>query len=166
MKTTLIRSLVTALVLSIGAAGAVVAAPGEMGCGAAGWNPEQRMQRGLKDMSRLHDDLKLDARQDALWQDAEKGMRSHMGEMRDQMRKQRDATLATLNQPGSDLRAAIKQMDETREAARKQHEANRERWLTLYDNLNPEQQEKARQFISQKLMRMQSMEKMRRGQKS
>lgn len=163
MKSTLIRSLTAALILG---AGVVSAAPGEMACAGGGWNPEQRMQRGLKEMSRLHDDLKLDAKQEALWQEAEKGMRAHMGEMRDQMRKQRDATLATLKQPGSDLRAAVKQMDEARESARKQHEANRERWLTLYDNLNPEQQEKARQFISQKLLRMKSMDKMGRGQKS
>lgn len=158
MKPTLTRSLVSALVLALATGlGAAYASPDGQHCGPGGWNPEKRMQHGMKEVSRLHDDLKLDAKQEALWQEAKKNMRGQMGEMREQMRKQRETALASLDQPGSDLRAAIRQMDEAREAGRKQHEANRERWLSLYDSLNPEQKEKARQFIRNKLTRMEHM---------
>jgi uncharacterized membrane protein len=81
-------------------------------------------------------------------------MRDNMGGMRDHMGKQREAALATLSQPGADLRAVLKQMDEAREAGRKQREAGRERWLAVYDSLNPDQKEKARLFFKSMIERM------------
>ena len=149
------RTLIAALALTLGVAAAAFAAgPNEQYCGHGGGRMEHGMQHGMKEMSRLHGDLKLDAKQEALWQDAEKGARDNMSGMHEQMRKQREASLAALSQPGADLRAVLKQMDEARDAARKQHEANRDRWLAVYDSLNAEQKEKARLFFKTRLERM------------
>lgn len=153
------RTLIAALALTLGVAAAAFAAgPNEQSCGHGGGRMEHGMgygmQHGMKEMARLHGDLKLDAKQEALWQDAEKGAKDNMSGMREQMRKQREASLAALSQPGADLRAVLKQMDEARDAARKQHEANRDRWLAVYDSLNAEQKEKARLFFKTRLERM------------
>ncbi len=107
----------------------------------------------MQEMSRLHGELKLDAQQEALWLEAEKAAKAHMGGMREQMQKQREAAMASLDQPGADLRAVMKQMDEARDAGRQQHVANRDRWLAVYDRLNPEQKEKARLFFKNKIGR-------------
>lgn len=148
------RIIVVALALSLGLGGTAFAmAPGGR-CGPPGECMEMRMNYGIQEMARLHDDLKLDARQEAAWQEAKTAATASMGGMRDQMRKQREETLAALSQPGADLRAIAKHMDELRDAGRKQHEANRDRWLAVYDLLNAEQKEKARLFFKNKLERM------------
>jgi len=154
MKTKLSpRILVAALVLALGAGGTALAMSPEH-CGAAGGRMEQRMGYHLQEMSRLHADLKLDARQEALWQDAEQFSRSSMRDRGDQMRKQRAEILASVSQPGADLRAVVKQMDELKDAGRQQHAASRERWLAVYDSLDAPQKEKARLFIKGKLEHM------------
>lgn len=147
------RLIVAALVLSLGAAGTALAVKPEF-CGAGAGRMEQRMGQHLQDMSRLHGELKLDARQEALWQEAEQFTRSSMREMGEQMRRQRAEMLAAVSKPGADLRALLTQMDDLREGARKQREAGRERWLTLYDSLDASQKEKARLFIHSRLERM------------
>lgn len=152
------KTLLVAAALTLGAAATAFAvAPPDRGRCAADRDMSHRMQHGMKEMGRLHGDLKLDAKQEALWQEAEKAGKNTMGGMREQMQKQREAALATLNQPGADLRAVLKQMDEARDAGRKQHEANRDRWLAVYDSLNTEQKEKARLFFKDKLERMEHM---------
>lgn len=145
------KTLVLALTLSLGAAATAfaVAADGER-CG-FGHGKGHEMRHGMQGMARLHGDLKLDAKQEALWQEAEKAGKESMGGMRDRLAKQREAALTTLRQPGADLRAVLKQMDQSREEGRKLHEANRDRWLAVYDALNPEQKEKARLFFLSKL---------------
>ncbi|HNC21087.1 periplasmic heavy metal sensor [Accumulibacter sp.] len=147
------RILVTALVLALGVGGAAFAMSPER-CGPPGGRMEQRMQYHQKEMSRLHDDLKLDAKQEAPWQDAEQFSKSGMREMREQMRKHHEEILASVSKPGADLRAIIKQMDELRDAARKQREAGRDRWLAVYDTLDAAQKEKARLFFKSKIERM------------
>jgi hypothetical protein len=72
----------------------------------------------------------------------------------DQMRKQRAEVLASVSQPGADLRAVVKQMDELKDAGRQQHAASRDRWLAVYDSLDAAQKEKARLFIKSKLEHM------------
>jgi Spy/CpxP family protein refolding chaperone len=154
-------TLVIASALTLGAAATAFAvAPSDSehcspGRGMGGM--QGGIQQGMKDMSRLHSDLKLDAPQEALWQEAEKATKDNMGGMREQMQKQREAALATLNQPGADLRAVMKQMDEAKDIARKQHEAGRDRWLAVYDSLNAGQKEKARLFFKSKLEHMGQM---------
>ena len=147
------RLLVAALVLALGAGGAAFAMSPER-CGAPGGRMEHRMQYHMKEMSRLHDDLKLDARQEALWQDAEQFSKTSMREMGEQMRKHHEEVLASVSKPGADLRAVVKQMDELKDAGRKQREAGRDRWLVVYDSLDAAQKEKARLFFKSKIERM------------
>lgn len=152
------RTMLIAGVLTLGGAAtafAVAPADGERcGPGRGMHGMSHGMQHGMKGMTRLHGELKLDAKQEALWQEAEKSAKENMGGRREQMRQQRQAALETLKQPGADLRVVMKQMDEARDAGRKQHEASRERWLAVYDSLNAEQKEKARLFFKDKLERM------------
>ncbi|MBI4743030.1 MAG: periplasmic heavy metal sensor [Betaproteobacteria bacterium] len=155
--------LATALALAIGLGGTAFAMGPDGRCGPPGDRMEMRMNYGMKEMARLHDDLKLDAKQEAAWQEADSATRGNIGGMREQMRKQREEGLAALNQPGADLRAIAKRMDEFRDAGRKQHEANRDRWLAVYDLLNAEQKEKARLFFKSKLERMDGFGKGRPG---
>lgn len=151
------RTLVTALALALGvAATASIAAPdSERGNRCDRFDRSGKMAQGMtygmQGMSRLHGDLKLDARQEALWQEAAKAGGEGMDGRRGAMRKQHAATLALLDQPGADLRAVLKQMDEARTEAHKQNEARRDRWLAVYDALDPEQKEKARIFIKNRL---------------
>lgn len=148
------RILVAALVLALGAGGAAFAMNPEHCGGAAGGRMEHRMAYHMKEMSRLHDDLKLNAKQEALWQDAEQYSKTNMHDMGERMRKQRESALAAVSQPGADLRAILTQMDEAREAGRKQREAGRDRWLAVYDSLDAAQKEKARLFFKSKLEHM------------
>jgi len=142
------RLLVAAVSLSLGLAATAFAMPrdGDSCTPGAGMH-EQRMDHGMKGMSRLHDDLKLDAKQEALWQNAEKATKDNMSSLHERFQKQREETQAMLNQPGADLRAVLKRMDDLKAEGQKQHEANRDRWLTVYDALDAGQKEKARLFF-------------------
>ncbi len=111
---------------------------------------EQCQPRGMKGMMRLHDDLKLNAKQEALWQEAVKAKQANMGPSGDprmHMRPQYEEIQAMLNQPGADLRAVAKRMDELKGEQQKQREVTREQWLAVYDTLNTEQKEKVRVFF-------------------
>jgi Spy/CpxP family protein refolding chaperone len=147
------RLIASVVVLSLGLAGGAYAMPRGEGSSGPGMHGPA-MMHGMKDMSRLHDDLKLDAKQEALWQEAIKAGKDNMDAMREQHRKQHDEMLAQLKQPGADLRAVMKKMDDFHAAAQKQRDAGRDRWLTVYDSLNAEQKEKARVFFVSKLERM------------
>ena len=147
------RILVAALVLALGAGGAAFAMSPER-CGAGGGRMQHGMGYHLQDMSRLHGELKLDARQEVLWQDAEQFSQTGMRDMREQMRKHREEALAAVSKPGADLRAILKQMDDLRDGGRQQREAGRDRWLAVYDSLDSAQKEKARLFFKGKLERM------------
>lgn len=150
------RLVVASAVLSLGlAASAFAMPPGDGAYGFSGHGMHrQHTDRSMKGMSRLHDDLKLDAKQEALWQDADKAAKENMSSMGERMRKQREETQALLNQPGADLRAVLKLMDDLRAEGQKQREAGRDRWLAVYDALNPEQKEKVRLFFKNRMDRM------------
>jgi len=148
------RLIAASVALSLGLAASAFAMPPRDGERGGPGMHAHGMEHGLRDMSRLHDDLKLDAKQEALWQDAEKAAKESMTSMRERMRKQHDETLAMLNQPGADLRAVLKRMDDLRAEGQKQREAGRDRWLAVYDALNAEQKEKARVFFKNKMERM------------
>ncbi|MBK7424085.1 MAG: periplasmic heavy metal sensor [Propionivibrio sp.] len=150
------RIIVAAVAISLGLAASAFAVSQRGGehCGPGAGMPGQRMEHGMKEMSRLHNELKLDAKQEALWKDAEQAGKDNMASMRERFSKQREENLSLLKQPGADLRAVLKRMDELKAEGKKQHEANRDRWLTVYDSLNAEQKEKARLFFLGKLERM------------
>ena len=102
---------------------------------------------GFGGMARLHDELKLDAKQEALWQDADKFAKDSFSGGRERFQKHHEEIAAALNQPGADLRAIVKRMDEFRAEGQKQRDAVRDRWLSVYDALNADQKEKARLFF-------------------
>ena len=148
------RLIVTAVAVSLGLAASAFAMSPKADGPAGAPRHERLMAHGLKEMTSLHDDLKLDAKQEVLWQEAVKTGKDSMGDMRDQRRKQHEETMALLNQPGADLRAVLKRMDDFRAQGQKRHEASRDRWLAVYDALNPEQKEKARVFFKSKMERI------------
>lgn len=157
MKTNLSpRSIIATSALAFGLATSAFAVPPQGDApNAPGSGMHQRYMRyGMKEMSRLHDELKLDAKQEALWQEAAKASKDAVGSMRERFRKHHEEMQALLNQPGADLRAVAKRMDEFRAEGQKLHEANRDRWLTVYDSLNADQKEKARVFFKNRLDRM------------
>ncbi|MFZ2853330.1 MAG: periplasmic heavy metal sensor [Rhodocyclaceae bacterium] len=160
------RTLITALALALGVAATASAASPDSERGNhcdRGGKMAHGMSYGVQGMSRLHGDLKLDARQEALWQAAEKAGGEGRDGRREAMRKQHAATRALLDQPGADLRAVLKQMDEARAEAHRQNEARRDRWLAVYDTLNPEQKEKARIFFKNRLAHSGHLPGMARG---
>jgi len=152
------RRLVAALAVALGvSAGAYAAMPsaGEAPGQRAGMLAEQRMHglHGLRGIMRLHDELKLDARQEALWNDAAKTARESMAGTHQRLRQEREETLALLNQPGTDLRTLVRRTDEVHADAQKQHLAAREHWLVVYDALSAEQREKVRVFFKDRIER-------------
>lgn len=103
---------------------------------------------------RLREDLKLDTRQEALWNEARDFARQQREATREQFHKERAEIRTLLDQPGSDLRVVAKRMDELRAEGLKQHDAVRERWLAVYDSLGAGQKEKARLFFKSGAERM------------
>jgi protein CpxP len=160
------RRIVVAVTLAFGLAAAAIAAPpaaekpmdgGLNGMGGPGamhgmhGMHERHRDHGMKEMARLHDELKLDSQQEALWKAAEKaGQDSRVG-MHERFSKHHDEMLAQLSQPGADLRVVLKRMDEFRAEGEKQREASRDQWLKVYDALSAGQKEKARLFFKSKL---------------
>jgi len=145
------RQIVTAVALSIGLAASAFAMPpqGE-GPGQVPGMQSRHMARGMKEMTRLHDDLKLNAKQEALWQEAEKASKEGMNGMHERFTKHHEEIKTLLSKPGADLREIAKRMDEFKAEGQKQREANRDGWLAVYDTLNAEQKEQARVFFKSK----------------
>ena len=110
-----------------------------------------------KGMARLHDDLKLDTKQEAAWQQANTANKEAMAGMRERMTKHHDEIKAMIDKPGTDLRDVTKRMDDFRAEGQKLHQENRDRWLAVYDTLNPEQKEKVRVFFKGMSERMGKM---------
>ncbi len=160
--------LATAAALSIGFAANSFAAPPEgrpgpgPGWGMMGGGPGHHMMSG-KGMNRLHEELKLDAKQEALWKDAEQFGREHRQSMFDRFRKHHDEIKGMIDQPGADLRAVAKRMDDFRDEGAKERTAMRDRWLAVYDSFNPDQKEKARVFFKDRMERMEHFGKEKRG---
>lgn len=149
------RFLIAALTLSLGlTAGAFAMPRGEAGPGMPMHGIHAGFGHGSRAMQRLHDELKLDAAQEAAWQEAQKFADDSFANGRDTFRKQHEEIRTALAQPGADLRAIVKRMDELKAEAQKQHTAVRDRWLAVYDKLNPEQKEKARLFFKAGAERM------------
>lgn len=122
-----------------------------------GGRPGHHMMFNMKGMSRLHDDLKLDAKQEAAWQQADKASKDAMAGMRDRMTKHHEEIKAMIDKPGTDLRDVTKRMDDFRAEGQKLHQESRDRWLAVYDTLNPEQKEKVRVFFKGMSERMGKM---------
>ena len=141
------RLLIAALTLSLGVAASGTALARGGNYGPMQGQPGHHMVMHERAMTRLHDELKLDEKQDTLWKVAEKYSSDHRGTMRERFQKERAEIKAMLDQPGADLRAVSKRMDDLRAEAAKERDSVHERWLTVYDSLTAEQKEKARLFF-------------------
>lgn len=122
---------------------------------------------GGKAFAKLHDDLKLDPKQEAEWQKAEAFAKESRQAMQDRHLKAREELKAMLDKPDADLRAVAKRMDDMHEQGEKSRFAVRERWLGFYDTLSAGQKEKVRLFFKDGMERMEQgrrgHEGMRRG---
>jgi hypothetical protein len=105
-------------------------------------------------LARLHDELKLDAQQEALWKEARSFVGEHHDAIRARWYKDQAEIRALLDQPGVDLRVVAKRMDELRADGFKQRDAARERWFAVYDSLDAGPKEKARLFFKDGMERM------------
>jgi hypothetical protein len=106
-------------------------------------------------LARLHDDLKLDEKQEALWKEAAGNfVRARHEAVRARLDRDRAEIKALLEQPGADLRAVEKRVGELRAEGRKLHDAARERWFAVYDSLGDGQKEKVRLFFKDGLEKM------------
>lgn len=94
---------------------------------------------GLNELARLHDELKLDTRQETLWHKAEKGDWSDPSEECDCLRKRYEAILGMLSEPAADPQSG------------NVPEARHGRWMAVYETLGPEQKKVASQFYKTKL---------------
>lgn len=101
---------------------------------------------GLSELSRLHNELKLDTRQETLWHKAEKGDWSDKSEECDCLRKRYEAVLGMLSEPATDLEPDVSRID-----ALDVPEARHGRWMAVYETLGPEQKKVASQFYKTKL---------------
>jgi hypothetical protein len=165
----LAAALATALTLSLGlAAGSSFAAP-ERGDRHGKWMnaPHARAMGPMfqpRALIRLRDELKLDAQQEALRKEAQASAREHRGAIRARMDKDHAEIKALLDQPGIDLRAVVKRMDELRAESLKQLDAIRDRWFAVYDSLGEGQKEKARLFFKDGMERTERLtERGRKG---
>lgn len=158
------RLLIAVLTLSLGlAAGGTALARGK-DFGSEQGKPGHHLVMHERAMSRLYGELKLDEKQDTLWKVAEKYSRDHRETMRERFQKERAEIKGMLDQPGIDLRAVAKRMDDLKAEAAKERDGVRERWLTVYDSLNAEQKEKARVFFKTGFERMERMGDHRKSQ--
>lgn len=98
-------------------------------------------------MDKLHQDLGLDKKQEALFQAAREAGRNAMRDGMQARRASRDRMKAALESPNPDLRTLTAQMDKERDEQMQKHRQVREAWLNFYDALNPAQKEQARHFI-------------------
>ena len=127
MKTKLSpRLLLATSAIALGIATSAMAMPFG-GDRADGGKPGHHMMFSGKGMARLHDDLKLDAKQEAAWQQADKASKDAMAGMRERMTKHHDEIQALIDKPGTDLRDVAKRMDDFRTEGQKLHQENRDR---------------------------------------
>ena len=148
------RLLIAALTLSLGlAAGGTALARGKDFTPDQG-KPGHHLVMHERAMNRLHDELKLDEKQETLWKVAEKFSRDHRETMRERFQKEHAEIKGMLDQPGADLRAVAKRMDDLKNLAATERDSVHERWLTVYDSLNAEQKETSRVFLKTGFERM------------
>lgn len=147
-------------ILAAGILGAGVAlAELPEGQGAAG--PE-----GMHGFGRLHQQLNLNAQQEALWQKAQAAQRDAFKALRAKGEETRTKLRAEIDKPGVDLKEFAQQRDQLREQMRAEAETSRQQvraaWFSLYDSLDATQREQVRVAIRDGMDRM-GHHGMRRG---
>ncbi|MDR1275535.1 MAG: periplasmic heavy metal sensor [Candidatus Accumulibacter sp.] len=142
-----IQRAAIALLLSLGLVGGAFAEPRREDPARVERDGGRGRHPGFKGLKRLHDELKLDEKQEASWKEAMDARKETGKAMRDAFRKHREEIKGLLDQPNADARAILKRMDEFRDQSQKFHLEERERLLKVYDTLSAEQKEKVRVFL-------------------
>ncbi|MDR2507154.1 MAG: periplasmic heavy metal sensor [Candidatus Accumulibacter sp.] len=107
----------------------------------------------LKELARLREDLKLDAKQEALWTEAMDSRKAGREKIRERMRAHHEEMKKLTAQPGLDARAMFKRIDEFEAELRENRLQQRERLLKTYEALTGEQKEKVRLFFTERFER-------------
>jgi Spy/CpxP family protein refolding chaperone len=103
------------------------------------------------------DELKLTAEQSAKWQEAEAAGKAAREAMRQDHEKMRAVMEAERQKEVLDLTKLDQQMESLMEAGRKAREQARDKWLALYDSLNPDQKRIASIRLKAAFARMDAM---------
>jgi len=141
-----------AWLLSIGLSFAANAAPREPMEGCREMSVAGAMHR--PHIPELHQALALDANQEALWKSALDTTQQLYKELLDTRRAGHDKLKAALESPTPDLRAIAEQANRDREAQQDKRKRAREAWLKFYDELKPEQKQKASHFLLDQIAMM------------
>jgi periplasmic protein CpxP/Spy len=147
---------VAATALAIGAGAAYAAQPAGQG-GPGGWHGHF-----MKELTQLHDQLKLNADQEKQWQAALDTMKQNHEAMRANHEQIRNQMKAAQQQPILDLNAmaAAHQQVEQKDAQLRQQTTNA--WLTFYNGLNDQQKTTVSTALKQRFAKMEARhEKMR-----
>jgi Spy/CpxP family protein refolding chaperone len=134
-----------AWLLSIGLSFAASAAPREPGEGCRDMPAAGAMHQPR--IAELRKDLALDAKQEAQWTAALDTTQKLYKELIDSRRASHDKMKSTLDAQAPDLRALAEQADRDRETEQAKRKQAREAWLKFYDDLKPEQKQKASRFL-------------------
>ncbi|MFL9898865.1 periplasmic heavy metal sensor [Paraburkholderia fungorum] len=147
---------VAATALAIGAGAAYAAQPAAHG-GPGGWHGHF-----MKELTQLHDQLKLNADQEKQWQAALDTMKQNHEAMRANHKQIKDRFKAAQQQPILDLNAmaAAHQQVEQKDAQLRQQTSDA--WLKFYNGLNDQQKTTVSTALKQRFAKMEMRhEKMR-----
>lgn len=149
MKSFKLSILAAALLVGLaGVASANMDGPGRGG---------DRMMAG---MEQVHAKLKLTPDQEAAWKQAQEKSRATMKDRRDAHQKVHEAMKQELAKAEPDFAAVAKVADQTQEANLKSRREGRDQWLKLYATFTPEQKIIARDFMRERMARMEKGGKM------
>ncbi|MBW0446782.1 periplasmic heavy metal sensor [bacterium M00.F.Ca.ET.228.01.1.1] len=152
---------VAATALAIGAGAAYAAQPAHEGPGGPG-GPGGWHGHFMKELTQLHDQLKLNADQEKQWQAALDTMKQGHEAMRANHEQMKNQFKAAQQQPILDLNAmaAAHQQIEQKDAQLRQQTTDA--WLKFYDGLNDQQKTTVSTALKQRFAKMESRhEKMR-----
>ncbi|MBN3803613.1 periplasmic heavy metal sensor [Paraburkholderia sp. Ac-20336] len=141
---------VAATALALGAGAAYAAQPAEHAHGGpGGWHGHF-----MKELTQLHDQLKLNADQEKLWQSALDTMKQNHEAMRANHQQAREQFKAAQQQPILDLNAmaATHQQIEQKDAQLRQQTSDT--WLKFYNALNDQQKTTVSTALKKRFARM------------
>ena len=123
----------------------------------------------IRGFERLHNQLKLDPKQEELWQKARSVQREAFRSMRAKAEETRAKLRVEIDKAGVDLKQFAQLADRLRAQTRQEMEAAqkqaRSAWFAVYDALNPGQKEQVRVAIRDGMDRGARMRRFHRGER-
>jgi hypothetical protein len=102
---------------------------------------------GQDHLEKLHKQLNLDTKQEALWVQAKASTDKLRDDMKKEWEQRRDSMKKQPEGKAPDLRALAADQDKQQDARQQKFKAVREEWLKLYDTLNGDQKQQASEFL-------------------